>query len=462
MKKNNYFIYSNIDELYGFLVSNMIYPNNNQDSALSLSINGYIYLTKKRFPRNLIYSKCQRGVMGPVVIEVAVKAPRDKDAVVLSEDELLITVPVSFNSVVSIYYLDGEFPLSLFNDAYLFRSLLSERGFEYGDDLPSDFCVYQVEEKKNTYSKWDKLQGFYAARYAAMRSEFKAGKNLVLASNLDEESALELLGQSQKDFFADVFSSSKKYFFREDYRETSDCAKFINNNYSLLLSGKKMKGKYENKATIERMFEACKAYKKEDNLSYLIGPSFAEKINALEEESAGDFYYLKELLFFKESGIIRLAFLLNAIVSKEYEEALDFLSNFEMLSDLEKKCLLGMYGLCVGMSRLTISIKRRRPDLLLFSFNKTKKHFEEYIDSGISAKDYFKSRDFVVDYLTKDGFNYVAYNREFELNYLRIMCSNHLITSFDIPKRMIGKDIIKFSTAEELHRAFLLAKRRNG
>lgn len=462
MKKNSYFLYSNIDELYRFLVSNMIYPANNQNSSFSLSRPGYIYITKKRFSKAFIFDKCQLGVMTPVILEVIVKTTRDKNMVTVSEDELLLSAPITFNSVVSIYYLDGELPLSLFNDAYLFRSLLNNQEFEYGDDLPSDLSSYKKELEECTNIKWDRIQGFYASRYCAMRSEFKAGKNLMIASNLDDVSALEMLGQNQKDYFSSVFAPSKKYFFKENCSESSEIVSFINSNYETLLSNKKIKSKYKNKELVERLFKACFDYKKGDNLLLLVDQFYANKICDIEHEASGDIFYLNELLFSENNEDLRLMFLLNSIVSKELEEAIDYLSNYNYLSSEEKKCILSMYGLCAGMSRLTILVKKKRPDLLLFSFNRAKKHFDSFVESGVNANDYFKFRDFVTDHLTRDGFNYVAYNREFELTYLKIMCANQIMMLFDLPKRMIGKEIIKFSTAEELHKTYLLAKRRNG
>ena len=122
---------------------------------------------------------------------------------------------------------------------------------------------------------------------------------------------------------------------------------------------------------------------------------------------------------------------------------------------------MSLYGLSVGLSHLSISIKKKRPDILLFAFNRAKRYFGNYIDSSVSINDFFSSRECVTDNVLKDGFNYVAYNRDFEMNYLKIMFANKLTSLFGLPKGMIGKDLIKFTTAEELHKTYLLARKGN-
>lgn len=462
MKKSNYYLYTNIDELYGFLVKNAIYPSQKEANALSLAKKGLIYLTKKRFTKDFIYSKCQLGIMSPVILELSIKTSHDKNVIVVSDDELLVSSMIPFNSVIRVYYLEGDLPLTLFDDAYLFRSLLSKEEFEFGEELPSNLeNIVECDIDLDIQNKWDKIQGFYASRYGSLRSEFKAGKRLMIASNLDEESAVELLGQSQKEYFSTTFSPYKKFLFKEDSYTPSRISLFINDNYDAILSGKKIKNKDENKELVASLFSACLSFKKGEDLLSVFDLLTSNGISNLEKEYQGDIYGLKSVLFLEENETIRFLFLLNAIVNKGYEEALDYLSNFENLSSIEKKCLMGLYGLSVGLSRLSISIKKKRPDILLFAFNKTKKYFVNYIDSALNTNDFFSLRDFVTDNVTKDGLNYVAYNRDFEMNYLKIRFANKLTSLFSLPKGMIGKDLIKFTTAEELHRTYLLARKGN-
>ena len=462
MKKNHYYLYTNVDELYGFLVKNTIYPSSNEINALSLSKKGYVYLTKKRFTKELIYSKCQMGIMSPVILELSIKTSHDKEVIMISDDELLISSTISFNSVVRIYYLDGDFPLSLFDDAYLFRSLLSKKEFEFGEDLPSNLDnITELDVDLDVQNRWDKIQGFYASRYGSLHSEFKAGKNLMIASNLDEESAEEMLGHSQREYFLTSFAPHKKFFFKEDYNVPSRISVFINENYDAILSGKKIKNKYENKDLAFNLFRVCLAFKKGEDLLSIFDLLTSNGISELDKEYQYDIYSLKSVLFLEEKETIRFFYLLNAIVNKGYEEALDYLSNFDRLSNAEKKCLMGLYGLSVGLSRLSISIKKKRPDILIFAFNRAKKYFKNYVDNAVSINDFFSLREFVTDNVTKDGFNYVAYNRDFEMNYLKIIFADKLTSLFSLPKGMIGKDLIKFTTAEELHRTYLLVKKGN-
>ena len=462
MKKNNYYLYTNVDELYNFLVKNTIYPSSKETNALSLSKKGYIYLTKKRFAKDYIYSKCQLGIMSPVILELSIKTSHDKSVIVISDEELLVSSTISLNSVTRIYYLDGDLPLTLFDDAYLFRSLLSKQEFEFGDDLPIDLSeVVERDSDMELQNKWDKIQGFYACRYGSLRSEFKAGKNLMIASNLDEESAEELLGRSQKEYFLTTFAPFKKYFFKEDLNMPSQISIFINDNYDFILSGKRIKDRYENKELVISLFRACLSFKKGDDLLAVFDLLTSNGISEIEKDYKDDIFSLKSILFLEENETLRLFYLLNSIVDKGYEEALDYLSNFDKLSTIEKKCLMGLYGLSVGLSRLSITIKKKRPDVLLFAFNKTKKYFKDYIDSAINNNEFFSSREFITDNVLKDGFNYVAYNRDFEMNYIKIVFANKLASLFGLPKRMIGKDFIKFTTAEELHRTYLLVRKGN-
>lgn len=462
MKKNNYYLYTNVDELYNFLVKNAVYPSSNKEHAFSLSKRGYIYLTKKRFSKEFIFDTCRIGIMSPIVLEVSIKTSHDKNIVVVSENELLVSSIIPFNSVVSIYSLDGDLPLLLFNDAYLFRSLLSKKDFEYGEDKPTDLNYFpdkDIDDDLN--NRWDKIQGFYAARYAPLYSEFKLGKKLMIASNLDEESANELLCQSQNSYFLAQFHPYKKFCFKEERDNSSQISIFINENFNNLLANKKIKTKFDGKDLVSNLFRSCLLFKKGDNFLSAFNEAINNAIADIDKEYQGDIYNLKSILFSEEKETIRFFYLLNMIVSKEYEDALDYLSNFDTLSTIEKKCLMGLYGLCVGMSRLTISIKKKRPDILLFAFNRAKGFFKDFIDSAVSVNDYFESREFVTDFVTKDGFNYVAYNRDFEMNYLKIMFTNKLNVLFKLPKGMVGKDLIRFTTSEELHRTYLLARKGN-
>ena len=462
MKKNNYYLYTNIDELYGFLVNNAIYPSAKENSALSLAKTGYIYLTKKHFSKDYIYNKCQMGIMSPVVLEVSIKTSHDKSIININDTDILVSSIISFNSVVSIYYLDGELPLSLFNDAYLFRSLLSDKDFEYGEDKQIDMdSIKNADVDLSLSNKWDKIQGFFACYYGSVHSEFRAGKRVMIASNLDDDFALELLGESQNDFLRHEFPSFNKYYFEEKNSLSSEVSQILNTNIDNLLKGKKIKGKHQNNDFISNLFQSSILYKNGDELINSFYPIIREEMLKISQIYQDNIFSLKESLFKEGNDLLRFAYLLSTIIKKEFEEAADYLSNFENLSGIEKKCLFGLYGLCVGLSHLTLSIKKKRPDLLLFAFNRAKKYFANYVDSAVSVFNYFLYRDFITDHVIKDGFNYVAYNYLYELHYVKATLANKLISDFNIPIGMLSKDLIKFTTPEELHKTYLLVKGGN-
>ncbi len=467
MKKNCYLIYLNLNELYESLIHNAVFPVAKDGSSLSLSKPGYVYLTKKRFGKELIFERCRSGVYQPVILEVAVNLAHEKEAVVISEDDFLVSSPISLNAVNRIFYLDGKLSLSLFDDAYLFRSLLSESDFEYGSASLPDFSgIPDQESNRELLKRWDKLQAYFACRYRSGSSELRLGKGRMLYSNLDEDLAIELLGQTQKDFFIAEFGRREMRMFFAEEAKAVPCplADFMDANHEALLVGKRLKGG-EEKILSQRLYSACMGYEKGGSLlsaidaSDLVVSTLIESAQEFEKNYGDDIFESKTRLFAKEASSLRFLCLLSRIVGKRYDDAVNYLSNFPLLSNKERRCLLALYGLSVGMGGLSISIKKSRPDLLLFAFNRAKKHFKRYVDNAIPARDYLEKRQVFIDHLVKDGFNYIAYHRDAELRYLNAYARGIIQKETGLSDKSITKKIVGFVSEDELHKAFLKLKK---
>ncbi len=461
--KNNYFIYSNIEELYSFLINNTIYPDSDNLHALSLSKKGFIYLSKLNFSQKFIDQSCRYGVNLPLVIEVSIKNLKDKNLIKMDDGSLLTTKPISFNSVVSIYPCDDDIPVTLFNDLYLFRSLISNSKFEYGTVENYDLKQPTENHSEQENVKWDKIQGYYCCRYSDCKTVKTGKKNQISAyCNIDADLGSEILGYDLANYCYNAFGTSKYFDFKEP--NCSDrLFNFIDNNFDSLIKNKKIKNPGIDLCSINALYEACLKYKKGDTFLNLIGQDlllydYIFRVESIIRECGNSIYEIKKALI-NENSFTRLIFVLDAILDKDYDNTLEYLSNFkDSMSDVEKRCILMLYGLCVGLSSLTRTIKKERPDLLLFAFNKTRKCFKEYIDNNINASKFFSLRNVTTDYVTNEGFNLLCFSKDYETDYINLWCKDLLIRQ-GLPKEIISKELTKFKDNKQLHNAYLLIKK---
>lgn len=469
MKKNTYYLYTNTDEFNNFLIYNMIYPKFDESNSFSFKNKGYIYLTSKRFSEKFINDKLRVGVMNPIILEINIKIPKNKK-IVISENEILLKDCISFNSITKVYALDKEQLFFLYDDLFLFKSLLSNEKFEYGEeDCLYDSTPFTIEcdnSKILEYKMWNKVQAAYMTRYVNSNSSLYDKKKKILAkSNLDNISFFKVTNIDQNDYLCNKYNVKSQVIFPNDVRENSTLVKFIESNVNELIYELCEKNKKDNiilnfdSKLARKLFEVSFEYSRGDDLLEKIDGdndflNFRDFVKNIKMKYIDDIFELKSILL--EYPAERFVFLLDQIVNKSLDDAINYLSNFN-ITILEINNLLTLYGLAVGVENLNLIIKRDRPELLLYGYNKAKLLFKSVVINNVSNEEYYQLRNIEIENLIEDGFNYKCYHEKFETLYINNKITE--ILSKYLPKQSINKNIFKSSKASITHTTYLKLKK---
>ena len=167
---NTYYLYINMDDLNRFLVENLIFPHNEEywgRRTLSLIYDNVLMLSKKKYNKEIIANYCNDGYTSAVVLELDLKL--DKANIVYRDDDLLlINNIISFGNVKKIYNVFEEMPGFIFNDIYLFDSLVEEVFFDCGEDIidiqeiGDKVCFDNVKDLQSIVKYWSKSKVFIA------------------------------------------------------------------------------------------------------------------------------------------------------------------------------------------------------------------------------------------------------------------------------------------------------------
>lgn len=466
---NSYYLYINQDDLNRFLVENLIFPYNEQFSgrrSLALSYNNCLLLTKKRASKDSIIKQCADGIIPAIVVEI--NANYDKSKVVWQDsDSILINDVISFCCVTKIYCVNEKIPGFLFNDLYLFDSLVGDDFFQFGED---DLDLKNVINYNNTFdiddiiTKWSKIQAFYCARFGYLDDVQYNKKTIISRRNIDSDSFKYISDETYDDFVNNYFGvvSKKKSQPTLFDLETT----FLNDNFEKLLSSIFIKNddiSTEWKKHLA-LYEILYNYKDGDSLkSMILGKGIFEKeisiLNTINKEQLSNIKYLRGFFDDNSDRLAITLFIIVHFIELDIDKAKLYINNFTEHSEFEKE-LLSMYALAKGMKGISVVIKQK-PDTLLFAFNKSKKYFNCYVDICQSYKDYYLDRNYYPTIIMQDGFDLKIYDEKQELAYIRKDIIKELINKYDISEKLVNKIIkksIKGLKSKEIHNLFLKIK----
>ena len=127
---NTYYLYINREDLNRFLLENLIFPHNE-------SFNG------RRTLSLMLDKLCNDGMISAIVLEVEI--PKEVSKKVYENDEfLIINDIVSFSNVNRIFNVFEEVPNFIYNDIFLFNSLINDSLFsDNNDSLDLEFIKFR-------------------------------------------------------------------------------------------------------------------------------------------------------------------------------------------------------------------------------------------------------------------------------------------------------------------------------
>lgn len=471
-----YYLYINIDDLNRFLVENLIFPHHEEylgRRTLSLTYDNILLLSKKKYSREIIADYCNDGYTSAIVLELDIVL--DKANIMYKDDEiLLINDVISFSNVKSIYNVFEELPGFIFNDIYMFESLLKDNFFDFGEDtlniqeIEDKICPNKAEELKETIKYWSKIQGFYCARFGLLLEEKVEKKKLILKRNIDSDSFKYVCDLAYDDFIVMHYETKKKKQKQISFFDNETMTTYLNDNFEKIIKKvltQDLEGNNEYNFH-EKLYSILLDYKSGDLIEILSNYECFDKqlknIKCLETRQMADIAFLKK--YFNENKDDRLTmtlFILSRIIDMDVDRAQAYINNFFIDKSEYEKELLAMYGLAKGMKGISITIKQK-PDTLLFAFNRTKKFFNHYVDVVKDYKDnYYKQRLYTPECLLKDGFDLKLFDEEHELDYINEKLRELIARQYGFEQKQINQKIIKNLKPGRLHKEFLKYKGEN-
>lgn len=471
---SSFYMYINSDDLNNYLVKNFIYPyDENFESSRSLSLlcpNG-VFVTKHKIDNSLVSEYCKIGFFQPIVLEMDLDLSKTRNVIKVDEVSYLINDIITFSCVKKIFHIENGFYSLIFNDIYLFESLLSETSF-IGDE---SFEISILSDKKmdnisNKIFLWDKVQAFYLTRFGFLLDASYDKRNVItFKRNIDLDSFKYISDEHYLSFINDYYCKNdvKKVSSTTYYTDTT----YLNDNFEKIL---KMCISDNNEQFVVSNDEECLFYneifkialysKNPDEFKSKIFESIKtfENIYRQIEYIYGNIYdsLAKIKKYFKDNvdRKLMLIFILLEIVEKDLDSALAYISNFTKSSEFEKE-LISLYGLVNGMNSINAVVKQKA-DTLLFAFNKTKKYFNEYVDISTSYSEYYNIRSYKFENIMKDGFDLKIFDKKEEEMFISNFFTDYLSRKFNISKKQFAKKLFKApSSANELHTLFIHLKK---
>ncbi len=483
---NTYYLYINKEILSKFLERNLIYPIEKSYSGskpLSLTYDNILICFKKKYNPKIIEKYCNDGLTLAIALEI--ELPATTQNIYQNEEMLILNDVISFSNVKKIYNISNKIsPNYICNNIYLFQSLMSVTPFD-GDCNDFDFeiinlnttLIENVKDLTDKIRNYDKLQGFYCARFGFLNYEQIDKKKIVEKRNIDMSSWRYVSKEKTYNEFVNEYYDkvSKKSRKRDNGQKTLDdynLLNILNDNFEIYLKNS-LNHHIDDNSFEGNLFQILFDYQIGDLLELLKDQKWCSRvlnnINALSSNQIDDIAFLTKyfsnLSGNDEGKIIKILLILNNILNKDLDEARNYICNFispQSESELTKE-LLSMYGLAKGMKAITYSIKKK-PDILLFAYNKSKKYFDNYINV-VSYDEYYKQRNYEPECLLDDGFDLKLFNYKEDYKYINRKIDVELLKSLAIEVKDISKkDLSKFHFAKnmrpnKLYKIFLIFKK---
>lgn len=462
---DTYYLYINRDDLDRFLLENLIFPHTKSfygRRTLSLMLDDILILSKKRYNNEIIEEFCNNGLISAIVLEIEIPVGVSK-IVYKNEDLLLVNDVISFSNVKRIYDVFEKTPNFIFNDIFLFNSLVHDSLFSGSDNLfDLDFIkklkFENIEDLSYKIKCISKIQGFYCARFGFLIDENTSKKKVVFRRNIDLDSFKYISDLSYDEFVNDYYEMNKKSIKQLGLFDNETT--YLNDNFEQILS-EILNKNYENNTPYMELYNALFEFETGDILELLSKKdtfkNAIETIASLEWNQINNITFLKQRFnSINDDRITITIFILSRILEMDVDQAKLYINNFFEKSEFEKE-LLSMYGLAKGMKSMSITIKQK-PDILLFAFNRTKKYFDSYVDTPQDYYEYYKLRNYVPSCLLKDGFDLKIYDEKVEYDYINKKIRSYILKKFGLNEKSITNKIVKTLKPKELHDLFLKIK----
>lgn len=462
---NTYYLYINREDLNMFLLENLIFPHNesfNGRRTLSLMLDNVLIFSRKKYNNDIIEKLCNDGMISAIVLEVEI--PKEVSKKVYENDEfLIINDIVSFSNVNRIFNVFEEVPNFIYNDIFLFNSLINDSLFsDNNDSLDLEFIkniqLNMIDDLTCKLNHFSKIQAFYCARFGFLLDENISKKKVVFRRNIDLDSFKYISNLSYDEFVDKYYEKNKKT--NKQVSLFDDETTYLNDNFENILSDV-LNGTNINSNPYKELYETLINFQSDNILQILSSKETFKNalkiISSLEWNQVNNISFLKQ--YFNEINDDRITitiFILSRILEMDIDQARLYINNFFDKSEFEKE-LLSMYGLAKGMKAISITIKQK-PDILLFAFNKTKKYFKDFVDTISDYNKYYAIRDYIPSCILCDGFDLKIYDEKAEYDYINKKLYHMIIEKYGLDEKAVAKKIIKNLKPKELHDLFLKLK----
>ena len=463
---NSYYLYINREDLNRFLLENLIFPHSesyNGRRTLSLLLDNVLIFSRKKYNSDIIEKLCNDGLISATVLEVEI--PKDVSKKVYENDEFLIVNDVvSFANVKRIFNVFEEVPNFIYNDIFLFNSLISDSLFDDNNaSLDLEFIkniqLNVIENLTCKLNYFSKIQAFYCARFGYLLDENVSKKKIVFRRNIDLDSFKYISNLSYDEFVDKYYEKNKKT--KKLVSLFDDETTYLNDNFENILSDVLNNNNNNNNSSYKELYELLINFQSDNILEILSSKetfkNAIKNISSLEWNQVNNISFLKQ--YFNEINDDRITisvFILSKILKMDIDQAKLYINNFFNKSEFEKE-LLSMYGLAKGMKAISITIKQK-PDILLFAFNKTKKYFKDYVDTISDYNKYYAIRDYIPSCILDDGFDLKIYDEKAEYDYINKKLYCMIIEKYGLDEKNVAKKIVKNLKPKELHDLFLKLK----
>lgn len=463
---NTYYLYINHEDLNRFLLENLIFPHNESFTGrrtLSLMLDNVLIFSRKKYNNEIIEKLCNDGMISATVLEVEI--PKDVSKKVYENDEfLIINDIVSFSNVKCIFNVFEEVPNFIYNDIFLFNSLIGDTLFsDNNDSLDVEFIkniqLNMIDDLTCKLNHFSKIQAFYCARFGFLLNENISKKKIVFRRNIDLDSFKYISNLSYDEFVDEYYEKNEKTNKRVSLFQNETT--YLNDNFENILSDVLNKTNI-NSNPYKELYESLINFQS-GNILEILSSKEAFK-NALKVISSLEWNQVNNISFLKQhfneindDRITITVFILSKILEMDIDQARLYINNFFNNSEFEKE-LLSMYGLAKGMKSISITIKQK-PDILLFAFNKTKKYFKDYVDTINDYSKYYATRDYIPSCILGDGFDLKIYDEKAEYDYINKKLYYLIIEKYELNEKAVAKKIIKNLKPKELHNLFLRLKK---
>jgi hypothetical protein len=462
---NTYYLYINREDLNRFLLENLIFPHNesfNGRRTLSLMLDNVLIFSRKKYNNDIIEKLCNDGMISATVLEVEI--PKEVSKKVYENDEfLIINDIISFSNVKRIFNVFEEVPNFIYNDIFLFNSLINDSLFsDNNDSLDLEFIkniqLNMIDDLTCKLKHFSKIQAFYCARFGFLLNENISKKKVVFRRNIDLDSFKYISNLSYDKFVDKYYEKNKKA--NKQVSSSDGETTYLNDNFENILSDV-LHDTNINNNPYKELYEMLINFQSDNILEILSSKETFKNalkiISSLEWNQVNNISFLKQ--YFNEINDDRITitiFILSRILEMDIGQARLYINNFFDKSEFEKE-LLSMYGLAKGMKAISITIKQK-PDILLFAFNKTKKYFKDFVDTISDYNKYYAIRDYIPSCILCDGFDLKIYDEKAEYDYINKKLYYMIIEKYGLDEKTVAKKIIKNLKPKELHDLFLKLK----